>query len=133
MPAALLARVLAAAEAFFALPQPAKDAIAVERSPSRSRGYQRLGQNVTQGQNDAHEGLDLMRELPRDHRLVRAGINHGDCNQWPAAAPALRDTLDEYVAAMSVVGAAIVVASGLYTLYRERVRGVAAPVKTQVH
>ena len=78
-------------------------------------GYQRLGQNVTQGQNDAHEGLDLMRELPRDHRLVRAGIHHGDCNQWPAAAPALRDTLDEYVAAMSGVGAAIMsaVAMGL--------------------
>ncbi|MEF2554256.1 DMT family transporter [Aurantimonas sp. A2-1-M11] len=34
---------------------------------------------------------------------------------------------------LTLLGAAIVVASGLYTLYRERVRGVAAPVKTQVH
>jgi isopenicillin N synthase-like dioxygenase len=113
---ALLSRVFAAAEAFFALPQAEKEQIAVERSPSRSRGYQRLGQNVTQGANDAHEGFDIMRELPRDHSLVvDAAIHHGDCNQWPAAAPELRKILDEYVAAMSTAGAAIMqaVAMGL--------------------
>ncbi|HEY9057498.1 MAG TPA: DMT family transporter [Aurantimonas sp.] len=32
-----------------------------------------------------------------------------------------------------LLGSAIVVGSGLYTLYRERVRGVAAPLKSQVH
>ena len=112
----LLLRVLAAADAFFALPEAEKEPIAVERSPSRSRGWQRLGQNVTQGVNDAHEGFDIMRELPRDHRLViDAPIHHSDCNQWPAAQPELRGVLEEYVAAMSAAGAAIMraVAMGL--------------------
>ena len=113
----LLSRVLAAADAFFALPEAEKEPIAVERSPSRSRGWQRLGQNVTQGQNDAHEGFDIMRELPRDHRLVvdAPPIHHSDCNQWPAAQPELRSVLEEYVAAMSAAGAAIMraVAMGL--------------------
>ena len=47
----LLSRVFAAANAFFALPEAAKDRIAVQHSPSRSRGWQQLGQNVTQGKN----------------------------------------------------------------------------------
>lgn len=112
----LLSRVLAAADAFFALPEPEKEQIAVERSPSRSRGWQRMGQNVTQGKNDAHEGFDIMRELPRDHTLViDAAIHHADCNQWPSSQPELRSVLEEYVAAMSTAGAAIMqaVAMGL--------------------
>jgi isopenicillin N synthase-like dioxygenase len=113
---ALLSRVLAAADAFFALPESEKEQIAVEHSPSRSRGWQRMGQNVTQGKNDAHEGFDIMRELPRDHELVLdAAIHHDDCNQWPDTQPELRRVLEEYVAAMSTAGAAIMqaVAMGL--------------------
>ena len=34
---------------------------------------------------------------------------------------------------LTLLGAAIVVSSGIYMLYRERVRGLAAPIKTQVH
>ena len=117
VPPALLARVFAAAERLFALPEAEKDRIAVERSPSRSRGFQRLGQNVTQGANDAHEGFDTMRELPRDHRLVagEAAIHHADQNLWPEAEPDLRGVMDEYVDAMSAAGAAIMeaVAMGL--------------------
>ena len=112
----LLSRVLAAADAFFALPEPEKEQVAVERSPSRSRGWQRIGQNVTQGKNDAHEGFDIMRELPRDHKLVMdAAIHHADCNQWPDSQPELRSVLEEYVAAMSTAGASIMqaVAMGL--------------------
>lgn len=112
----LLKRVFAAAEAFFDLPESEKKQVAVQRSPSRSRGWQRLGQNVTKGKNDLHEGFDIMRELPRNHRLVvDAAIHHGDCNQWPNAQPDLRRVLEEYAAALSTVGAAIMqaVAMGL--------------------
>ena len=105
---ALLVRVFAAAKSFFSLEEAQKNQIAVERSPSRSRGWQRFGQNVTQGKNDAHEGFDIMRELPRDHRLVvDAAIHHGDRNQWPIEQPELQSVLEEYVAAMSAAGAAI--------------------------
>ena len=31
-----------------------------------------------------------MRELPRGHPLVTAGVAHGDVNQWPAGADAMR-------------------------------------------
>jgi len=40
---------------------------------------------------------------------------------------------DDWPSTPVLLGSAIVVASGLYTLYRERVRGVAAPLKRQVH
>jgi len=40
---------------------------------------------------------------------------------------------DDWPSTPVLLGSAIVVASGLYTLYRERVRGVAAPLKSQIH
>jgi len=50
------------AKRFFALPQERKEEIALSHCPQSGRGYQRLGENVTQGRKDWHEAIDFYAE-----------------------------------------------------------------------
>ena len=103
LPAALPRRVLEAARALFALPDADKDAIAMVRSP-HFRGYTRLGGELTRGEVDWREQIDIGPQRP-----PIAGPGQPDYlwlqgpNQWPAALPELPGIIDEWDAALSGV------------------------------
>jgi len=87
------ARALAAARAWFER-APAEERSRLALSPASGyRGYARLGQNVTQGQPDCHEGLDYYCEQPTGGPLDAA-------NPWPASdGGELRAASEAWVAA----------------------------------
>jgi isopenicillin N synthase-like dioxygenase len=103
VPDALAARVLAEARRLFALPQADKDAIAMVRSP-HFRGYTRLGGELTGGELDWREQIDIGPE-----RAPVGGPGKPDYlwlqgpNQWPAALPELPAIIAAWDAALSGV------------------------------
>jgi len=103
VPDTLARAVLEAARRLFELPQADKDAIAMVRSP-HFRGYTRLGGELTRGQVDWREQIDIGPERPSI-----GGPDKSDYlwlqgpNQWPAALPQLRPIIDEWDAALSRV------------------------------
>lgn len=103
VPPELVTRVLGAARRLFALPQEDKDAVAMVRSP-HFRGYTRLGGEVTRGQVDWREQIDIGPQRPpigglgkSDYRWLQGP------NQWPAALPELPGVVEEWDAALSAV------------------------------
>jgi isopenicillin N synthase-like dioxygenase len=103
VPAALTARVLAAARRLFALPQANKDAVAMVRSP-HFRGYTRLGGELTRGEVDWREQIDIGPE-----RAPIGGPGRPDYlwlqgpNQWPSGVPELPGIVAEWDAALAAV------------------------------
>jgi isopenicillin N synthase-like dioxygenase len=99
----LVGRVLAVARRLFALPQPDKDAVVMSRSP-HFRGYTRLGGELTRGEVDWREQIDIGPERPpiggpgKPDYLWLQGPN-----QWPAALPELPGIIAEWDAALSGV------------------------------
>jgi isopenicillin N synthase-like dioxygenase len=95
--------MLAAARELFELPQADKDAIAMVRSP-HFRGYTRLGGELTRGEVDWREQIDIGPERPS-----AGGTGAPDYlwlqgpNQWPAALPELPGIVGEWDAALSSV------------------------------
>ncbi|BAX90610.1 isopenicillin N synthase family dioxygenase [Mycobacterium shigaense] len=103
VPATLVDRLLAAARELFSLPQADKDAIAMARSP-HFRGYTRLGGELTRGQVDWREQIDIGPERPPaggpgapDYLWLQGP------NQWPSALPELPAIVAEWDAALSAV------------------------------
>jgi isopenicillin N synthase-like dioxygenase len=103
VPETLLRRVLDAARKLFELPQADKDAVAMVRSP-HFRGYTRLGGELTLGEVDWREQIDIGPERPSiggpgkpDYLWLQGP------NQWPAALPNLPGIIDEWDAALSSV------------------------------
>ncbi|WP_156687533.1 isopenicillin N synthase family dioxygenase [Mycobacterium sp. Marseille-P9652] len=103
VPDRLIARMFAVARRLFALPQAEKDAVAMVRSP-HFRGYTRLGGELTRGEVDWREQIDIGPE-----RAAIAGPGRPDYlwlqgpNQWPAALPELPAVVAEWDAALSSV------------------------------
>ncbi len=103
VPETLTRRVLEMARQFFALPQADKDAVAMIRSP-HFRGYTRLGGELTRGEVDWREQIDIGPE-----REPIGGPDRPDYswlqgpNQWPAGLPGLAGVIAEWDAALSVV------------------------------
>lgn len=103
VPASLVQRVLDAARRLFALPQADKDAIAMVHSP-HFRGYTRLGGELTRGEVDWREQIDV-----GPHRAPIGGPGKPDYlwlqgpNQWPPALPELPAIIDEWDHALSRV------------------------------
>jgi isopenicillin N synthase-like dioxygenase len=103
VPAALTRRVLAAARRLFALPQAEKDAVAMVRS-AHFRGYTRLGGELTGGEVDWREQIDIGPE-----RNPVGGPGKPDYlwlqgpNQWPAGLPELPGVIAEWDAALGAV------------------------------
>jgi isopenicillin N synthase-like dioxygenase len=99
----LTRRVLAAARQLFALPQEDKDAVAMIRSP-HFRGYTRLGGELTRGEVDWREQIDIGPE-----RESIGGPGRSDYlwlqgpNQWPEELPELPGIIGEWDAALSAV------------------------------
>ena len=107
VPAALSGRVLEAARGLFALPPADKDAIAMVHSP-HFRGYTRLGGELTRGEVDWREQIDIGPQRPTiggpgkpDYLWLQGP------NQWPAALPELPGIIDEWDAALSGVARAL--------------------------
>ncbi|OBH93141.1 isopenicillin N synthase family oxygenase [Mycobacterium sp. E2733] len=103
VPDGLSSRVLAAARRLFELPQAEKDAVAMVRSP-HFRGYTRMGGELTRGQVDWREQIDIGPELApvggpgKPDYLWLQGPN-----QWPAALPELPGIVAEWATALSAV------------------------------
>ncbi|WP_430918636.1 isopenicillin N synthase family dioxygenase [Mycobacterium colombiense] len=103
VPPDLVTRMLDAARRLFGLPQPDKDAVAMVRSP-HFRGYTRLGGELTRGEVDWREQIDVGPE-----RAPIDGLDKTDYrwlqgpNQWPAALPELAGLVEEWDAALSAV------------------------------
>jgi isopenicillin N synthase-like dioxygenase len=99
----LISRVLAAARRLFALPQADKDAVAMIRSP-HFRGYTRLGGELTRGEVDWREQIDIGPE-----REPIGGPGKPDYlwlqgpNQWPAGLPELPGIVAAWDAALAKV------------------------------
>jgi isopenicillin N synthase-like dioxygenase len=98
VPEELLARLDAAAREFFALPEPEKLEIAMERGGKAWRGFFPVGAELTSGRPDLKEGLYFGSELPADHPLPLHGPN-----LFPAKVPALREAALSYIAALTEV------------------------------
>lgn len=103
VPPELVTRVLAAARRLFELPPADKDAVAMVRSP-HFRGYTALGGEVTRGEVDWREQIDIGPE-----RAPIGGLGKSDYrwlqgpNQWPAALPELPGIVSAWDAALSSV------------------------------
>lgn len=101
---ALLARVFAAARAFFALPEPDKLALDIRRSP-HNRGYagaatEQLDETALP---DRKEAFNVGLELPPDDAELLADVPFRGVNVWPAL-PGWRATMLEYFAACMELG-----------------------------
>ncbi|OBB96120.1 isopenicillin N synthase family oxygenase [Mycobacterium sp. 852002-40037_SCH5390672] len=103
VPGELVARVLDAGRRLFELPQPDKEAVAMVRSP-HFRGYTRLGGELTRGEVDWREQIDVGPERPPIGGLDRSDYRwlQGP-NQWPGALPELPGIVEEWDAALSAV------------------------------
>jgi len=68
------------------------------------RGYFRVGDELTSGKPDQKEGLYFGAELPSDHPLVQAGTPLHGPNLFPAEPAGLRETVLDYMAALTRLG-----------------------------
>ena len=68
------------------------------------RGYFRVGDELTSGKPDQKEGLYFGAELAADHPLVRAGTPLHGPNLFPAEPVGFRETVLEYIAALTRLG-----------------------------
>jgi isopenicillin N synthase-like dioxygenase len=68
------------------------------------RGYFRVGDELTSGRPDQKEGLYFGTELAADHPLVRAETPMHGPNLFPAGLPGFRETVLDYMAALTRLG-----------------------------
>ena len=97
--AALLRQLIDQSGAFFALPESQKLAVEMIHSP-HFRGYTRVAREITRGQPDWREQIDIGAE--RAARVLAPGAPAWQRltgpNQWPAALPQLRTLVLEWQA-----------------------------------
>jgi isopenicillin N synthase-like dioxygenase len=97
IPQASIDEMLALARRFFALPDEEKLKIEMIHSP-HFRGYTRVGMEITRGQRDWREQIDIGAEreaLPRTPDLPPYKRLQGP-NQWPEALPEMREAVLRY-------------------------------------
>ncbi|GAA6013708.1 hypothetical protein JCM8202_000784 [Rhodotorula sphaerocarpa] len=103
-----LATVLDVARSFFARPDEEKANLKIRRGDG-ARGWQKIGENVTGGHADWHEGWDCYK--PVEHENPQQ-LLHGP-NQWPAEPTAFRPTLEAHFSKMQVLGHALMEATAM--------------------
>ncbi|GAA6061896.1 hypothetical protein JCM10212_004714 [Sporobolomyces blumeae] len=100
--------VLDVAKQFFDLPDEDKRAYAIKPGDG-ARGWQKIGQNVTQSKADHHEGFDLYR--PARHEDPTK-LLHGP-NPWPANPRSFRPKLESWIDKMQTIGLALMEATAI--------------------
>lgn len=103
VPQDLVDDVLATARRFFALPQAAKDAVAMTNSP-HFRGYTRLGGELTGGDVDWREQIDIGPERAPLPDPVEPYLRLQGPNQWPQGLPELPGIIAEWDRRLADVG-----------------------------
>jgi isopenicillin N synthase-like dioxygenase len=96
-----------AARAFFALPQAAKDAVAMRRGGTAWRGWFPVGGELTSGRPDRKEGLYVGLEHPPDHERVVARTPLHGANLFPAEPAALGPAVLTWIDALVPVARAV--------------------------
>ncbi|KAI8852885.1 hypothetical protein BC829DRAFT_384022 [Chytridium lagenaria] len=113
----LRADVLRLGRTFFLQPESIKESISIKNQPVPVRGYQRVGDNVTQGHNDWHEAIDFYKEVGVGHPLRKTGDPMHAENQWPEQPDDFKKVYEAYVKEMLRLGSnvmqGIAVARGL--------------------
>jgi isopenicillin N synthase-like dioxygenase len=104
---ALVARLDALGRRFFVRPEAEKLEIAMARGGRAWRGYFPLGGELTSGQPDRKEGLYFGDELLPEHPRVRGGVPLHGPNLFPSGLPGFRETVLEYLEAMTRLGHAL--------------------------
>ncbi|ORY87439.1 hypothetical protein BCR35DRAFT_289504 [Leucosporidium creatinivorum] len=99
---------LAEARSFF-LDTPEREKELLKIKGDGARGWQKLGENVTQYKADHHEGLDLYRPVPNEDSTK---LLHGP-NQWPSSPPTFRSTMETWIEKMQVIGLALMEATAM--------------------
>ncbi|KAL2333508.1 hypothetical protein Fmac_014721 [Flemingia macrophylla] len=95
VPDTLLKEVRDVSRRFFALPYEEKAKI--KMSPAAGfRGYERIGENITQGVPDMHEAIDCYREVTKGMFGDLGKVLEGS-NQWPQNPPTFKALMDEYI------------------------------------
>ena len=92
---------------FFAQDLAAKLDIRMEKGGRAWRGYFPVGGELTSGKPDLKEGLYFGAELTDDHPLVRSGAPMHGSNLFPPNTPLFRETVLDYLAAMTRLGHAM--------------------------
>jgi len=114
VPDQVVADVRAAAEEFFALPEPERLAIENVNSP-QFRGYTRLGNEHTNGLRDLRDQVDVGRELPVPEIGPDdpAWLRLRGPNLWPEGLPQFRTAATAWNAALEEVGHVLIRAVAL--------------------
>lgn len=79
----------------------------MKKSARAWRGYFPVGGELTSGRPDLKEGLYFGAELGEDHPLVRSRTPMHGANLFPNNIPLFRETVLEYMAAMTRLGHAL--------------------------
>ena len=98
---------------FFAQAPETKLEIAMSRGGRAWRGYFPVGGELTSGKPDLKEGIYFGAELADDHPLVKAGTPLHGPNLFPSSVPLLRETVLNYMKAMTELGHSLMAAISL--------------------
>jgi len=112
IPISELDQILSQAHKFFSLPDAEKQKIALKPvgvdDGDGARGYQTIGENITQGKHDWHEGLDLYRPLPFTEAPYKPIMG---VNKWPPGE--FREVYEAYIDKLLSLGQAVMRAIAL--------------------
>ncbi|KAJ1332906.1 hypothetical protein BSLG_008533 [Batrachochytrium salamandrivorans] len=98
---------------FFELPISEKEEISISKT-DLARGYQCVGQNITQYAKDWHEGIDLYAPVGADHIIKQRGLKTlAGVNPVPARPANFGAIVDRYVLRMRSLGMATMQAMAL--------------------
>ncbi len=92
---------------FFALPEETKLEIRMGLGGRAWRGYFPVGDELTSGKPDVKEGLYFGAELAEGDPRVRAGLPLHGPNLFPSAVPGFRETVLDYMSALTGLGHAL--------------------------
>jgi isopenicillin N synthase-like dioxygenase len=93
---------------FFAQDIDTKLEISMDRGGRAWRGYFPVGGELTSGKPDIKEGIYFGAELGPDHPLVKAGLPLHGSNLFPSDIPLFRETVLDYMAAMTQLGHSLI-------------------------
>jgi isopenicillin N synthase-like dioxygenase len=112
IPPATLQNILSLAHTFFSLPAAQKELLRLQpagiNDGDGARGYQTIGENVTQGKRDWHEGLDLYRPVNETGPPYKPIMGQ---NKWPPGD--FRKVYEAYIEDLLVLGKAVMRAIAL--------------------